>query len=283
MAEKSESSRTPLFERLAPILVVISIGLAFAVGVLWQKVANLEKGGAVAGTATTAGTTTTATQPTVSLDTIKNLFSKDIIKIGDANRKVLFVEVGDPSCPYCHAAGGLDPEVSAAMGSTFKLVSQGGTYDSPVAEMKKLVDAGKASFTYIYYPGHGNGEMGMKAFYCANEKGKFWDVHDLLMSQAGYQIMNGYDASQQPTKGPIVKNDKTQSGALSEFLKPAIDPSFMKSCLDSGKYDAQLASDQTLATSLGIQGTPGFFVNATAYPGAYNWTDMKPTVDAALK
>jgi len=219
----------------------------------------------------------------VTLDQIKGLFDKDLIKFGDASRKVLFVEVADPSCPYCHAAGGLDKEVNNLLGPTFKLSTDGGSYVAPVAEMKKLVDSGVASFVYIYFPGHGNGEMGAKALYCANEKGDFWKVHDLLMSQAGYQIMNGYDASQQPTKGPIVKNDKTQSGALANFLKSAVDPNFLKSCLDSGKYDARLTSDQSLSTSLGVQGTPGFFVNASSYPGAYNYTDMKATVDAALK
>jgi len=282
MPQKEErTSRTSIFEKLVPVLVVLSIGLAFVVGVLWQKVSTLEKGGTT--TATTAAANPAPAQPNVSLDTIKGLFSKDIIKFGDANKKVLFVEVGDPSCPFCHAAAGLDPEVSSAMGANFKLISQGGPYDSPIQEMKKLVDSGKAAFTYIFFPGHGNGEMGMKAMYCANEQGKFWGVHDLLMSQAGYEIMNGYDAAQQATKGPIVKNDKTKSGDMANFLKSAIDPNFLKSCLDSGKYDAQLASDQALATSIGIQGTPGFFVNATSFPGAYNWTDMKSVVDAALK
>lgn len=279
---KEESGRPGLLEKIVPILLVLSIGLAFMVGILWEKVSSLEKGGK----GTTATTTTAGAQPaptTVTLDAIKGLFSKDIIKLGDANRKVLFVEIGDPSCPYCHAASGLDPEVSAQMGATFQLPSQGGSYDSPVLEMRKLVDAGKAAFTYIYYPGHGNGEMGMKALYCANEKGKFWEAHDLIMSQAGYELMNGYDAKQQPTKGAVVKNDKTQSAAMADFLKSAVDSSFLKSCLDSGKYDAQLASDQSLAVSLGVQGTPGFFVNATSFPGAYNWTDMKATVDSALK
>jgi len=279
---KEESSRPGLFERLAPILLVMSIGLAFMIGVLWQKVANLEKGG-VATTATTAGAKPAQPNPSISLDAVKELFSKDLIKFGDVGRKVLFVEVADPSCPYCHVAAGKDPQLSAQMGATFKLVSQGGTYISPVTEMKKLVDAGKASFVFIYSPGHGNGEMGMKAMLCANEQGKFWDVHDLLMSEAGYQIMNGINAAQQPTKGPIVKNDKTQSGALATFLKSAIDPNFLKSCLDSGKYDGRLASDTALATQLGASGTPFFAVNATTFPGAYNYTDMKPVVDAALK
>jgi len=33
-----------LLEKLVPILLVASIGLAFAVGMLWQKVQNLEGG-----------------------------------------------------------------------------------------------------------------------------------------------------------------------------------------------------------------------------------------------
>jgi protein-disulfide isomerase len=124
----------------------------------------------------------------------------------------------------------------------------------------------------IYYPGHGNGEMAMKALYCANEKGKFWEAHNLLMSQAGYDFQN-----------TTVKNDKTQSGAVADFLKNAVDSGFMKSCLDSGKYDGRLAEEQALAGALSIQGTPGFYINESSFPGAYSWTDMKATADAALK
>jgi protein-disulfide isomerase len=138
--------------------------------------------------------------------------------------------------------------------------------------MKKLLDSGKASFVYIYFPGHGNGEMGAKALYCAYEKGKFWEVHNLLMSSNGYNLMNN-----------DIKNDKSQSGKLADFLKSAIDSSFMKSCLDSGKYDNQLTTDINIAQSLGVQGTPGFFINTTPYPGAYSYKDMQTTVDAALK
>lgn len=258
-----------LFEKLTPVLLIATIALAFVVGVLWQKVQGLEKG-------TVSGTTTTNTQqtvaPKVTLDQIKNLWSKELVKFGDANRKVLFVEVGDPSCPYCHVAAGEDPELNKQIGGNFILVKDGGTYIAPVVEMRKLVDAGKASFVYIYTPGHGNGEMAMKALYCANEKGKFWAAHDLLMSNAGYNLQN-----------TNVKNDKSQSGKVADFLKSAVDASFIKSCLDSGKYDARLTSDVQLASSLGVQGTPGFFVNDTNFAGAYSYKDIQPTVDAALK
>lgn len=269
MAKGEGLLKQSLVEKIVPILLVLSIGLAFMVGVLWNKVSSLEKGGTA-----TKNTTTQVqpTQPAVSVDTIKSLFSKDLLKFGDANRKVLFVEIADPSCPYCAAADGENRTIYKSLGEKFKLNIDGGGYVAPVTEMKKLVDAGKASYVYIYYPGHGNGELGMKALYCAQEKGKFWEVRDLVMNDEGYTLLN-----------TTVKNDKAQAGVVADFLKSAVDTTFMKSCLESGKYDARLVSDQSLAIELGVQGTPGFFINGKMYPGAYNWNDMKTAVDAALK
>ena len=231
----------------------------------------MEKGGG----GITPSQLTANAQPTISLETIKSLFDKDLVKFGDKNRKVIFVEISDPSCPYCHVAAGLNPELNRQIdptNNTFKLVSDGGKYLAPIPEMKKLLDSGKASFVWIYSPGHGNGEMGTKALYCANEKGKFWEVSNLLMNSKGYDLLNN-----------TIKNDKTKSGDLAAYLKSAVDSTFLKECLDSGKYDARLAEDTQLATTLGFQGTPDFFVNDKNFPGAYNYTDIKSTVDTALK
>ena len=271
MSEKSSGGIKQFF---IPALVAVSIGLAFLSGTLLQKLKNSGS--------TTPAATTAATASTVTLDTIKGFFDKDVIKFGNADSKVIFVEMSDPSCPYCHVAAGHDPELAKAIGSRFQYVSDGGTYIPPVPEMKKLVDEGKASFIYIYYPGHGNGEMAMKALYCANEQGKFWEAKDLIMSDAGYAIQNGAD-SQGKTATIVVGNDTAKSAEMANFLKGVIDPDFMKSCLDSGKYDARLQSDQDLAVSLGIQGTPGFYINATTFAGAYSYSDMQAVVDAALK
>ncbi len=158
------------------------------------------------------------------------------------------------------------------MGSQFTLVSDGGTYIAPVPEMKKLVDSGQASFAYLYTPGHGNGEMGTKALYCAFEKGKFWEVHDLLMTNEGYTLLN-----------ETVKNDKSKAKEIVDFLASAIDTSVLTDCLESGKYDKRLQSDITLASSIGISGTPGFFVNETKYSGAYSYKDMETVVEDGLK
>src|SRR3989344_8749877 len=108
MSEVSPS-KLSVFERFVPILILISVVLAFMVGVLWQKVNTLEKGDTT--TTTTAGAPVAPVAPTITMDQIKGVFSKNVIKIGDENRKLLIVEVADPSCPWCHVAGGKDKEL----------------------------------------------------------------------------------------------------------------------------------------------------------------------------
>lgn len=262
-----------ILEKITPILLVLTILLAFAVGALWQKVASLEKNGASA-TQAQGAQVQQAAPPAASLDQIKGVFGKNVIKFGDEKKKVLFVEIADPSCPYCQVAAGKNPELNKEVdpSGTFKLVADGGKYRAPVLEMKKLVDQGKASYALIYSPGHGNGEMGMKALYCAFDLGKYWEVHDKLMSSAGYSLMNDK-----------IQNDKTKAGDLATFLKSVVDSTKMEACLKDSKWDNRLAEDMKLATELGVQGTPNFYVNASNFPGAVSFADMEPIVTSALQ
>ncbi|MDD2766801.1 MAG: DsbA family protein [Candidatus Moranbacteria bacterium] len=211
-------------------------------------------------------------EPTVTMDQIQGLFNGKNITFGKKNAKVVFVEFSDPSCPYCNIAAGQNPNLNKSAGPQFTMVKDGGKYVAPVPEMKKLVDAGKASFVWVYANGHGNGEMGTKALYCGFEKKKFWEVHDLLMSEAGYNLMNN-----------DVKNDKSKAGVIAEFLKSAVKPGDMQSCLESGKYDGRIAEDSAIATTFGMSGTPKFFVNTENFKGAYSFTDMQSVVDKYLK
>ena len=211
-------------------------------------------------------------QATVTLDQVKGLFDNKNITFGNKNSKVLFVEFSDPSCPYCHVAAGKNPNLNKQVGTQFTMVKDGGSYIPPVPEMKKLVDAGKAGFVWLYANGHGNGEMGTKALYCAKDKGKFWEAHDLLMSEAGYNLMNN-----------DVKHDKTMSGVLADFLKSAVSASDMKACLESGKYDNRIVDDMAIARQFGFSGTPSFFVNTENFKGAYSYKDMQASVDKYLK
>jgi len=264
---------------IIPISILLSaIIIASSLLIGLNNVATAFKGGSVATTGTTttgttaeAGTTATGAV-TASKDQIAALFNDSSnLKFGDASKKVLFAEFSDPSCPYCQIAGGKNSELNKSAGESFILVADGGTYVAPVVEFKKLVDAGSASYVWKYTNGHGNGEMGAKAMYCANEQGKFWPVHDLLYTNAGYNLLNN-----------TVKNDKAQAGTLADFLSTAVDKGFMKGCLEGNKYDSKITSDQSEGAAIGVSGTPGFFVNETNFAGAYSYNDMKSVVEAAL-
>ncbi|MBU0649821.1 thioredoxin domain-containing protein [Patescibacteria group bacterium] len=252
----------------ASVFVLI---LAFAAGFFAKAYFN----GSTKSPATNVEVDGVTNQPQVSnltLTQVREAFNQAIIKFGDSQRKVLFITVIDPSCPYCSIAAGKNPELNKQAGARFTLVSDGGTYVAPIEEMKKLVDEGQASFALLYRNGHGAGELAMKAFYCAYETGKFWPVHDLLMSSEGYDLINN-----------TVRNDPAKVNELAVFLSPAIDQNTLKACLSSGKYDNQLDADTRIGDTLGAGGTPGFFINTQAFPGAYSFTEMQPVVDSFLQ
>lgn len=276
VSKKVESQTNPK-NFLQYFLVIALIVAAFVVGNLYQKVKYLEGGTTSVKTAQEPATTQApqvqaqGQEVQATIDQVKEAFNKSLIKFGDTNKKIVFIEVADPSCPYCHIAAGLNNELNKQVGDRFTLVADGGTYVAPVVEMKKLVDQGQAAFAWLFTNGHGNGELGTKALYCANEKGKFWPVHDLMMTNKGYDMLN-----------ETVQNDKSKAQVLADFLSSAFDPQEMSTCLSSGKYDDRLQVDSGLASGLGISGTPGFYINETKYAGAYSYTDMKSTVDSLL-
>lgn len=257
------------------IIILVAIASFLAGATLTKKLGSNPPSNA---TTTQNGPTAAPTaatqqaQPTVSIDQVKALFDKGHVAFGDQGKKVLFVEISDPSCPYCHIAAGKNPTLNAQVGARFKLVSDGGTYLAPVLEMKKLVDQGKAGYVWIYYPGHGNGEMAAKALYCANDEKKFWQVHDKLMTAEGYDLINNQ-----------VKNDKTKVSLMTTFLQSAISSQQFKTCLSGTKYDLRLQQDTSAATDLRVEGTPMFIVNSTVFPGAYSYADMQPMVSNLLQ
>ena len=70
-----------IFEKLTPVLLVSTIGLSFVVGVLWEKVKNLEGGGTTIGTQQQAA----ATGPKLSVDDIKGYAKKLGLNTKDFN------------------------------------------------------------------------------------------------------------------------------------------------------------------------------------------------------
>lgn len=266
--EKAKSQYYSSNGKGSNLLIALLIVVSFFAGYLFFKVKSMES------VKTTATAPVQQQQPPapvqVTKDQIKKLFGNDYIHFGDASKKILFVEITDPSCPYCHIAGGENNELSKSTGN-FAYVSDGGTYTPPVTEIRKLVDDGKASLAILYGNGHGNGRLGTQALYCAQDKGKFWEVHDLLMSNDGYNLLNN-----------TVQNNKEKIPDLVNFLSSAVDSNYLSGCLTSGKMEAKLTRDEKVDTELGFQGTPHFFVNTTAVNGAQDWKAFEPIVKPLL-
>lgn len=254
------------------VMVGLLIAGAYFVGVYKTEVEYLKKAPAQVAQVQNNQQPGSTTPTTVDFAKVKALFDGKHITFGKENSKLVFVEISDPSCPYCHIAGGKDPELNKQVGAQFLMAADGGTYQPPVEEMRKLVDAKKASMVWIYTPGHGNGEMGTQALYCAYEKGKFWEAHDLLMSQKGYDLLNN-----------TIKNDTTKSQELADFLAPAMNSAQMKKCLDAGTYKNHLTEDTSWVQALGFGATPTFFINDKVVEGAASWdSGFKSLVDPLI-
>lgn len=247
-------------------MVVLLVVGAYFLGVYKTKTEMLEKG---VGAAVQPAQQQAAAEPTsVDFEKVKEKFDGKHITFGDKDAKLVFTEVSDPSCPFCHIAAGLHPELNNTS-SQFKLVADGGTYVPPVPEIKKLVDEGKAAFLFLYSNGHGNGEVATQLLYCAHEQGKFWEVHDKLMTKAGYDLIND-----------VVRNDATKVGELVDLIGNAANGGALKSCIDSKKYQAQPADDMAFVQSLtGGSGTPTFFVNENIVSGAQPWSAFEPLIN----
>ena len=57
----------------------------------------------------------------------------------------------------------------------------------------------------------------------------------------------------------------------------------LDSCLNSKKYDSQLEEESALGRSIGVQGTPAFFVNGLEVSGgAISYSTLKAAVDTAI-
>ncbi len=182
--------------------------------------------------------------------------------MGSENAPVTIIEFSDFSCPYCGAASGDNKDVI----NYFK--SNDPAWEPAVPGIvRDYVNTGKARLVFKYFPGHGTGQEAMKIALCANEQGKFWDVHGKFFAN---------------------QDSITDVGALKSMAAQAgADPAKLDQCYASGKYDAKLSSDTAEGKNVGVSGTPTFFVGSekAGYKiivGAQPYPFFKAAIDDVL-
>lgn len=157
--------------------------------------------------------------------------------LGKSDAPVTLVEFSDFQCPFCKG-----------MAPTLKQVSQ------------KLGD--KVQIVYRQYPLnsiHPFAAKAAEASLCANEQGKFWEMHDAMFEDQ--------------TK-LAVKDLKATAVRL------GMDGKKFDTCLDSGRYVEQIQNDLSEGEKVGVNGTPAVFINGVLLPGG---SVPYSTVEAAIQ
>ncbi|HLD15978.1 MAG TPA: DsbA family protein [Candidatus Nanoarchaeia archaeon] len=167
--------------------------------------------------------------------------------LGDKNAPVTIVEFIDYQCPFC----------GRAFQQTYPIIK------------KDYIDTGKVYYVIRDYPlpFHTEADEASASANCANQQGKYWEMHDMLFSNqaqwSGSQnvltIFNGYAKT-------LGLNENTFASCTTD-----------KSVLD------EISQDTADGSKYGVSGTPTFFINGKALVGAQPLSAFQAAIEAELQ
>ncbi len=122
----------------------------------------------------------------------------------------------------------------------------------------------KLRVVYKHFPlsFHGNAFMAARAAQAAEAEGKFWDFHDRL-----YATRASFD----------------EATLIAIAREVGLNAKKFKQRLHSDEFDAKINADQELGATLGIRGTPAYFVNGRALDGAVPELEFRLTIQEELE
>ena len=146
-------------------------------------------------------------------------------------------------------------------------------YKEAFAEIKKnYVDTGKVKVAFRHYPlpFHTGAKPAALVSECANEQGKFWEMHDKIFDE-------------QDKKDPQGGTVEYTSNDLKTWANDiGLNSEQFNKCLDSSKYSKEVDADLAAGQKVGVQGTPTTFVNGVGVVGAQPFSAFKTTIDKEL-
>jgi protein-disulfide isomerase len=157
---------------------------------------------------------------------------------GAKDALVTIVEFSDFQCPFC-----------AQVEPTIKKI---------LAEYKGRVRVAWRDLPLAF---HANARPAAIAARAANEQGKFWPMHDILL-----------------------KNQENLDAAnLEKYAKViGLNMSKFKAALHDKKLEDSVEADAAMADKVGARGTPSFFINGKFLPGAQPLETFKSKIDEEL-
>ena len=178
----------------------------------------------------------------------------DGLSLGDPNASVTIDVFEDFQCPACQFfTESMEPLI-----------------------IENLVASGQARYVFHNYPfidGNGVGSSGesdqaANASMCANEQGKFWEMHSILFANWSGENLGTFS------------NRRLQ--AMAESI--GLDMEAFNACFSANEYEAELRADFELGQDMGVTGTPTVFVNGSrvGQPGRVaSYEEIVAAVEAA--
>jgi protein-disulfide isomerase len=250
-SKEEESDKGSVFERLTPVLIILVIGLAFIVGVLWQKVSTLSGDKQVVGTDATPEAEQGAPPKLTKeqFQKIPRVTDKDHVR-GSRDAQVFVVEYSDLECPYCKMYHPVIQQTTEEFGDSVAWVYRHFNLDQR----------------------HPTADKESEAVECAGELGgeqAFWKLLDKIYEET-------------PSNSGLNIEDLPKMAS-----EIGLDQGEFKTCLDSGKFAEKVESDYQGGLGAGVTGTPGSFIfnskgDAWLVPGLVSKEVLKETIQKAL-
>jgi protein-disulfide isomerase len=132
------------------------------------------------------------------------------------------------------------------------------------------VDAGIIRYTFMDYPLpiHRNTWPASHAAACANEQGKFWEMHDALFN------------TQDQWSGYATSRPKRKFQDLAGQI--GLNVGQWEQCFDSQKFLLNIQAHEREAGRQGATQTPTFIIGSRRVPGAISYDKFKAYVDTAM-
>lgn len=164
--------------------------------------------------------------------------------LGDINAPVVMVEYSDFACPFC---------------ARF--------WQETLPSIKRdYIDTGKVRFVYKDLIVVG-GDRAAEAAHCADEQGKFWEYHDLLLER-------------QAQDRPRWSDSQVHRGYGQEL---GLDVEALVKCFDERRYQEKVIASTQEAQANGGTGTPYFLINNQSVSGAQPYSVFQENIDIALQ
>ncbi|MFA6088319.1 MAG: thioredoxin domain-containing protein [Candidatus Woesearchaeota archaeon] len=134
------------------------------------------------------------------------------------------------------------------------------TYNQIVTD---YIDTGKVRIAFRNFPlsFHKDAQKAAEASECAKDQNKFWEMHDKL-----FESQSALDVA-----------------SLKIYAKDlSLDTAKFNACLDNGDKESVVAEDAAYGASIGVSGTPAFYINGMQIAGALPFESFKEIIDAEL-